>query len=104
MHTIFSTKENLQNQTNIEILSIGDLTVDVRYPVIRFERRETENGLKTKCILETNRDDGNAIAVFLPECIKISDDEIQNFNDQPQKDLYLIYQGKQRNSFKLKFE
>ena len=98
-----SLLSNLQTQTNVRSMSVGDLTPNKKYCVERFSARTTQYGPAVLCLLKDRTDDG-MIEVFLPKSISLSENEIEGYNNRVEKNLKLIYTGKVGKAFKITFE
>jgi len=96
-------KKSLTRQSNTRFVSVGDLTIDRLYPIIKMENRETQYGITVHCVLEGD-DDGGLMEVFLPRSIKVSDEEVLKFNQEEDKVLCLIFKGRRGRSFNIGFQ
>ncbi|CAI6352608.1 unnamed protein product [Macrosiphum euphorbiae] len=81
-------------------MSVGDLSIGQLYPIIRMDNRETQYGLAVHCVLEGG-DDGGFMEVCLPRSIKISDEDILQFNQEGDKVLNLIFKERRERSFNI---
>ncbi|XP_025191595.1 uncharacterized protein LOC112591877 [Melanaphis sacchari] len=99
-----SLKKSLTMQSNTRFMSVGDLTINFPYPIIRMENRDTQYGLTVHCVLECG-EDGGLIEVYLPRSIKIGDDEVREFNRGGEnRMLNLIFKGRRGRSFNIGFQ
>jgi len=85
-------------------MSIGDLSIGIPYPIIRMENRDTQYRLSVHCVLEGG-EDGGLIEIYLPRSIKISDEDVQEFNrGGDNKVLNLIFKGRRGRSSNIGFQ
>ncbi|KAF0719469.1 Uncharacterized protein FWK35_00029246 [Aphis craccivora] len=97
-----SLKLTLTTQTGVQFISIGDLTVDRAYPILKMVNKDTQYGRAIICTLEA--DEGTHLEAYLPKSVQLEDDEIFEFNARTNKNLKLIYKGQWRRAFNITFE
>ena len=90
----FSTASNI---------SIGDLTVDERYKVVRLEKVEAKFGVAIVAYISRGREELSRI--YLPKKFigSFGDEFISKFNRCEVGDLFLTYKGVSQKSFNIVF-
>jgi len=71
--------KSLQQQTDVRNLSIGELIKDLEYPVNTMSTVETKFGPAVQCVLQ-DPSDGGKINVFLPKTVRMTGEEIDQYN------------------------
>jgi len=94
-------KQSLTAQTDIQFISVGNLTVDRTYPVMKMGNQGTQYGRTIVCTVEDNA--GSLFEVYLPKSIQLEDDEILEFNSRTEKTLNLVFKGRRRRTFNIAF-
>jgi len=96
-----SLKQTLVTQTSIQFVSVGDLTIDRPYPVLKMVNQDTQYGQTVISTLEG--DAGNRLEVYLPKPIHLEDEEILEFNGRFDKNFKLVYKGRWGRAFNITF-
>jgi len=84
-----SLKLTLTSQTSAQFISIGDLTVDRAYPILKMSNKDTQYGRPIIYILKA--DEGAHLETYLTKSVQLEDDEIFEFNARTNKNLNLKY-------------
>lgn len=93
----------LKTQVNNVNLSIGELEKDARYPVLTMKNVDTKFGRAIACVLE-DPECGRKINVFLPKAIAMTDNMIEDYNNDKVSRIKLIFRGLNKRSFMIDFE
>jgi len=95
-------KETLSAQTNVQFVSVGDLTIDRAYPILKMANRDTQYGKTIICTLDA--DEGAHLETYVPKSVQLEDEKILEFNARTNKNLKLIYKGRRGRAFNITFE
>lgn len=71
--------------------------VDKEYQIISLSIKQTTHGTCIQCTIE---DEGGQTKVFLPKSIQLNEEECDEYSE---KDISLIYRGKNKNAFIIDF-
>jgi len=93
----------LKSQASIVNLSIGDLIINVAYPIRAMKNVETKFGISVSCVLDDIAG-GRTINVFLPKAIQMNELDISEYNMNVVPRVCLVYKGLNRRSFIIDFE
>jgi len=83
--------------------SVGELTPEREYGIEKLTRTTTQYGPCIVAVMKAAEED-RWVEVFLPKAVTISDVEIKDFNDVPNKNLIFIFLGRLGQKFKYKFK
>ncbi len=97
-----SLKKSLTVQCNVKFISVGDLIVDMPYPITKMQNKDTQYGRTVLCTLTGEK--GESLEVYLPRSIELTDEEILEFNHRDLKDLNLLFKGRRGRAFNITFE
>ncbi|CAI6375403.1 unnamed protein product [Macrosiphum euphorbiae] len=95
--------QSLKSQLNSVNLSISELAKDVSYPVRTMKNVDTKFGTSVSCVL-IDVANTQTINIFLPKAIKMTDEEISEYNLGSVPGVSLIYRGLNKRSFIIDFE
>lgn len=95
--------QNLKSQVNNVNLSIGELRKDVAYPVRTMKSVDTKFGPAVSCIL-IDVANTQTVNVFLPKAIRLTDEDIAEYNLGAVPPVSIIYRGMNKKSFIIDFE
>ena len=94
-------KQSLTAQADIQFISVGDLTVDRTYPIMKMVNQDTQYGRTIVCTLKDIA--GSLFQVYLPKSIQLEDDEILEFNSRTEKTINLVFKGRRGRAFNIAF-
>lgn len=96
-------KTKLQTQSKgVQYMKMSDLTMNRSYLVESLLHVNTKYGQSVVAVLKDNE---AVIQVFLPKAIALTSDDIDNYNENQEQKLNLIYRGTNtNNAYKYDFE
>jgi hypothetical protein len=94
--------KSLKEQSEVRNLSIDDLVIDIEYKIQSMKKMETAFGMTVSCTLE-DPVMGGTINVFLPKSVNVTSEEAVSYNLGEVPPINLIFKGKNKNKFVIKF-